>query len=292
LDDQTGGQDRFGGSSEGKPGGYFYGRDEGDRSLMVVWAIAKNTFKEAVRNKILYSLIFFALTMMTVSLVLDHITIGQQSKIIKDFGLASINLFGVLIAIMVGIGLVYKEIEKRTIYPLLAKPVRRSKFLVGKYLGILLTLGVEVVLMSFFFFLLLLMYGMSTDSQAFDFGLLIALFLIFLELALVAAVAILFSSFSTPFLSGMFTLAVYIIGHLTDDLKKLGALSGSLPLERITAFLYYLLPNLESFNIKGEVVYQLPIEPGRILLGVLYGLLYISALIVFSSILFQRRDFR
>lgn len=259
---------------------------------MVISAIAKNTFKEAVRNKILYSLIFFALTMMAVSLVLDQVTIGQRSKIIKDFGLASINLFGVLIAIMVGINLVYKEIEKRTIYPILAKPVRRSEFLIGKYLGIVLTLGVEVILMSFFLFLLMLVYGTSTDSQTFDLGMLWAIFLIFLELMLVAAVAILFSSFSTPFLSGMFTLAIYVIGHLTDDLKRLGGLSGNLSLESLTAFIYYLLPNLENFNIKGEVVYQIPIETGRILLAILYGLLYISILIFLSSILFQRRDFK
>ncbi len=259
---------------------------------MVAWTIAKNTFKEAVRSKILYSLIFFALVMMGVSLVLDQVTVGQRSKIIIDFGLASINLFGVLIAIVVGIGLVYKEIEKRTIYPLLAKPVRRSEFLIGKYFGIVLTLGVEVILMSLFLFLLMMIYGASTDSQMFNSGLLAAIFLIFLELAVIAAIALLFSSFSTPFLSGMFTLAIYIIGHLTEDLRRLGALSGSVALEKMTAFLYYLLPNLENFNIKGEVVYQLPVETGRILLGLLYGLLYIGLLMFFSSILFQRRDFR
>lgn len=260
--------------------------------MRVPWAIAKNTFREAVRSKILYSLVFFALVMMAVSLVLDQVTIGQRSKIIVDFGLASINLFGVLIAIIVGISLVYKEIEKRTIYPLLAKPVRRSEFLIGKYFGIVLTLGVEVALMSFFLFLLMMIYGVSTDSQTFNSGLWAALFLIFLELAVIAAVALLFSSFSTPFLSGMFTLAIYVIGHLTDDLRRLGALSGNLALERMTAFLYYLLPNLENFNIKGEVVYQVPVETGRIFLGILYGLLYIGLLIFFSSTLFQRRDFK
>lgn len=259
---------------------------------MVPWVIAKNTFKEAVRNKILYSLIFFALVMMSVSVVLDQVTIGQRSKILQDFGLASINLFGVLIAIMVGISLVYKEIEKRTIYPLLAKPVRRSEFLLGKYFGIVLTLGVEVVLMSFFLFLLMMIYGAATGSQTFDLGTLEAIFLIFMELALIAAVAILFSSFSTPFLSGMFTLGIYVIGHLTDDLKRLGALSGNPALERMTAFFYYLLPNLENFNIKGEVVYQMPVAPARIALAALYGLLYIGILIFISSILFQGRDFK
>ena len=126
--------------------------------MRAIKAIAVNTFKEAVRNKILYNLIFFALIMMAFSLVLDQATIGQRNKIIKDLGLASINLFGVIIAIVVGINLVYKELEKRTIYPLLAKPVRRSSFLVGKYFGILLTLVIETLLMSFFFFLLFFVY--------------------------------------------------------------------------------------------------------------------------------------
>ncbi|MBI3805005.1 MAG: ABC transporter permease [Nitrospirae bacterium] len=259
--------------------------------MRVLWAIARNTFKEAVRNKILYSLIFFALVMMGLSLVLDQVTIGQRSKIIKDFGLASINIFGVLIAIVVGISLVYKEIDKRTIYPILAKPVRRSQFLIGKYFGIVLTLAVEVMVMSFFLFFLLGIYA-AGSGPVFDVGLFEAIAFIFMELAVVAAAAILFSSFSTPFLSGMFTLAIYIIGHLTADLKRLGALSGNLLLERLTALMYYLLPDLENFNIKGEVVYGLPLESGKIFLGSLYALVYISLLLFLSSVIFQTRDFK
>lgn len=255
--------------------------------MKAVAAIAVNTFKEAVRNKILYSLIFFALVMMGVSLVLDQATIGQRSKIIKDMGLASINLFGVMIAIVVGIGLVCKEIERRTIYPLLAKPVRRSQFLIGKYLGIVLTLGVETVLMTFFFFLLVWLY-----EGAIDLILLNAIFLIFVEISVVAAAAIFFSTFSTPFLSGMFTFAVYVIGHLTEDLKRLGALSGNAVVEKVTTFFYYLLPNLESFNIKGEVVYRLPIAAEKLLLSAVYGLVYILLLMVASTAFIQNRDFK
>ncbi|MFQ5598454.1 MAG: ABC transporter permease [Nitrospiria bacterium] len=250
-------------------------------------AIAVNTFKEAVRNKILYSLIFFAFVMMAVSLVLDQATVGQRNKIIKDMGLGSINLFGVMIAIVVGINLVYKEIEKRTIYPILAKPVRRSQFLVGKYIGILLTLLVETVLMSCFLFLLVLLY-----EGLLDFYLSLALVMIFVELSVISAVAIFFSSFSTPFLSGMFTFAVYVIGHLTEYLKQFGADSGSWMIERITIFFYYFLPNLELFNLKGAAVYHLPVESGKIVLSILYGLLYISIVMIVSVICFERRDFK
>lgn len=255
--------------------------------MNAVKAIAVNTFKEAIRNKILYSLIFFALLMMGVSLVLDQATVGQRNKIIKDMGLASINLFGVMIAIVVGIGLVSKEIEKRTIYTLLAKPVHRAQFLIGKYLGIVLTLGVETILMTFFFFLLVWLY-----EGAVDLVLLKAIFLIFIEISVVAAVAIFFSTFSIPFLSGMFTFSVYVIGHLTEDLNRIGSISENLALQKLSTFLYYLLPNLENFNIKGEVVHHLPLSPGKILLSFSYGLVYVVFLLLSSAIFFQRRDFK
>ncbi len=255
--------------------------------MKAIRAIAVNTFKEAVRNKILYSLIFFAFSMMLISLVLDQATVGQRNKIIKDMGLGSINLFGVIIAIVVGINLVYKEIEKRTIYPLLAKPVKRSHFLIGKYFGILLTLAVETLLMSVFLFLLILVY-----EGTFDPFLLIALFTIFIEVSVISALAIFFSSFSTPFLSGMFTFALYVIGHLTEYLKKFGADSGNALLEWVTTFLYYLLPNLERFNMKEAAVYHLPVESGRILLSVTYGLFYIATVMLLSILCFDRRDFK
>ncbi len=255
--------------------------------MRAIKAIAVNTFKEAVRNKILYNLIFFALIMMAFSLVLDQATIGQRNKIIKDLGLASINLFGVIIAIVVGINLVYKELEKRTIYPLLAKPVRRSSFLVGKYFGILLTLVIETLLMSFFFFLLVWIY-----EGRFDPHLLIAILMIFVELSVIASVAIFFSSFSTPVLSGMFTFSVYVIGHLTTFLRDFGVNSGSTIIRQVTNFFYYVLPNLERFNLKTHAVYHLPIENSQILLSLLYALFYIVTVMLLSVLCFERRDFK
>ncbi|NOY85450.1 MAG: ABC transporter permease [Nitrospirae bacterium] len=255
--------------------------------MRAIRAIAVNTFREAVRNKILYSLVFFALVMMLFSLVLDQATVGQRNKIIKDLGLGSINIFGVIIAIVVGINLVYKEIEKRTIYPILAKPVRRSQFLIGKYFGILLTLAVETLFMSAFLFLLVFFY-----EGVFDTHLPLALFMIFIELAVVSAVAIFFSSFSTPFLSGMFTFAIYVIGHLTTYLQEFGANSGSAILKALTTFFYYMLPNLERFNLKAEAVYQIPVESAKIYLSLLYAFLYIVMVLTLSVLSFERRDFK
>ncbi len=255
--------------------------------MKAIRAIAMNTFKEAIRNKILYSLIFFAFVMMLVSLFLDQATVGQRNKIIKDMGLGSINLFGAIIAIIVGINLVYQEIEKRTIYPLLAKPVRRVQFLFGKYLGIVLTLFVETVLMSCFLLLLVFVY-----EGRIDFYLTVSLLTIFIELTVVSAVAIFFSSFSSPFLSGMFTFAIFIIGHLTPYLKQFGRDSGNAFFEQAATFFYYVLPDLERFNFKAEAVYHLPIEPEKVILTVLYGLLYVSTLMVLSTLSFERRDFK
>ncbi|MFQ5543941.1 MAG: ABC transporter permease [Nitrospiria bacterium] len=255
--------------------------------ISVVLAISVNTYKEAVRNKILYSLIFFALVMMGVSLVLDQATIGQRNKIIKDLGLASINIFGVLIAIVVGINLVYKEIEKRTLYPLLAKPVKRAQFLLGKYLGIAATLGVETCLMSVFLFTLIWLYQGVIDLYLF-----LAIFMIFIELLVVSAVALFFSSFSSPFLSGMFAFAVYVIGHLTGYLKQFGLESGNAAMENLTNFFYYFLPNLERLNMKEVAVYHLPIESIQILLGVLYACLYIAIVMLLATVCFEKRDFK
>jgi len=255
--------------------------------VKAIRAIAVNTFKEAVRNKILYSLIFFAFVMMAVSLVLDEATVGQRNKIIKDLGLGSINLFGVIIAIVVGINLVYKEIEKRTIYALLAKPVRRYQFLVGKYLGIMMTLAVETLLMSFFFFLLVFFYAGSVDLYLF-----LAIFMIFIELAVVAALALFFSSFSSPFLSGMFAFSSYVIGHLTEHIRVFGENSPHAAVKAIMIVLYYLLPNLERFNLKSAAVYHLPLGGGTIALSVTYGLFYIATLMLLSVLCFERRDFK
>ncbi len=254
---------------------------------MTILSLAYNTFREAIRDKVLYSLLFFAALMVGIAVIFDHLTIGEPTKIIKDFGLAAIALFGVLIAIFVGIGLVYKEMERKTIYNILSKPIYRYQFILGKYLGLLMTILLEVAIMSLVLFFILYFY-----EGKLDFFLLYAIGMTILELMIVIAFALLFSSFSTPILSGLFTLSFYIIGHFTADLIEFGKKSETLTLKYLTQILYYLIPNLDYLNLKGTVVYHLPVERSYLYLASLYGISYVLLLLLLSIVIFQRRDIK
>ncbi len=255
--------------------------------MQKIITIALNTFRESTRDKVFYSLLVFAMLMLSFSLVLGSLTVGDEIKIIKDFGLASISIFGVLIAIFVGISLVYKEVEKRTIYVILANPIARYQFILGKYAGLSLTLFVEVIVMSAA--LLLLCY---IQNQQIPWEIFIAIIPIWLELQLILAVAIFFSSFSSPFLSGLFTLAVFVIGHLTLDLKQLVLNMDNPGLKKIADALYYIFPNLESLNFKPQVVHGLTISWQQFAMSMIYGTLYTIALLAFAIFIFNKRDIK
>jgi ABC-type transport system involved in multi-copper enzyme maturation permease subunit len=253
--------------------------------MNVILTIAGNTFKEVLRDKVFYNVFVFALLMIGSALLLGTLTIGEQSKIIKDIGLASIDLFGVLIAIFVGVGLISKEIEKRTIYTIIAKPVHRYQFLLGRFAGLVFTMWVNTAVMLVAFCVILVVGGTSPDS-----GLMKAVGLMTVAQLIVLSAAMFFSTFTTPTLSGIFTLALYVIGELTPDLKTLseklsgvsrGLLSGS----------YYLLPNLALFNVKGEAVHGVPITAGYMLTAIGYGVSYAAVVLLLSCFVFQRRDF-
>jgi ABC-type transport system involved in multi-copper enzyme maturation permease subunit len=253
---------------------------------MKIGAIAGITFKEAKRDRVLYLLFFFAALGIVASRVLAIITVGDRIKIIKDVGLASISVFGVLMAILIGTGLVYKEIDKKTIYTLLAKPLHRSEFILGKFLGLVLTLLVMTAAMAVIF--LALVYAHTARIEG---SLLVAVAYIFLELILITAVAVLFSSFSTPILSSLFALAFYLIGHLSWGLelliKKMRPGLG----KALARVLYMVLPDLENFNFKTEVVHGLPIPPAIFLSSFLYGVCYTAFLLGLAVLIFRRRDF-
>ncbi|MGA1843760.1 MAG: ABC transporter permease [bacterium] len=249
-------------------------------------SVAFNTFKEAIRNHILYNLLIFALLIIGGSTIIGNLTIGQGDKVITDIGLASISIFGVLIAIFVGIGLVYKEIDRKTIYNILSKPIRKSEFLLGKYMGLLMTLAINVVLM-----IMGLMITLYFMSGTIAWHILPAVGLIFLELMLVTSVAILFSTFSTPTLSTIFTLSIYVIGHLTGDLVRLGENTESNLIKGVTKLFYYLLPNLENFNIRTQVVHNLAVSSGYYWRALAYAFLYLGIIVLIALYVFARRDF-
>ena len=253
---------------------------------MKIRAIAGITFKEAKRDRVLYLLFFFAALGIVASRVLALLTVGDRIKIIKDVGLASISLFGVLMAILIGRGLVYKEIDKKTIFTLLAKPLHRAEFILGKFLGLVMTLFVMTLTMSIIFLAIVFAHTLRIEG-----ALLVAVAYIFLELVLITAVAILFSSFSTPILSSLFALGFYLIGHLSWGLelilKKMAPGAG----RTFVRALYTVLPDLENFNFKTEVVHGLAIPPAIYLSSFVYGLCYTVFILALAILIFRRRDF-
>jgi ABC-type transport system involved in multi-copper enzyme maturation permease subunit len=253
---------------------------------MKIAAIAGITFKEAKRDRILYLLFFFAAAGILGSRVLAVLTVGDRVKIIKDVGLASIALFGILMAILIGTGLVYKEIDKKTIFTLLAKPLHRAEFILGKFLGLVLTLFLMVLAMTLIFLAIVYAHTFRIEAR-----LLVAVGYIFLELVLITAVAVLFSSFSTPILSSLFALAFTLIGHLSWGLDLLIRKMAPWPGRTLVRVLYTFLPDLENFNFKTEVVHGLPIPPGIYLSAFLYGACYTAFILGLAILIFRRRDF-
>jgi Cu-processing system permease protein len=251
-----------------------------------VSGIALNTFRESIRDKVLVTLIIFAVLVMGGSRVVQPLALGEEAKIIKDIGLSAITLFCVLISILVGGRIVYREVEKRTIYIVLAKPVRRWEFILGKYLGLMAVLVVSLVVMTAAFIAILFILGVAPQLY-----LLLSILMTFFELAIVTAVAVLFSTFSTPITGAVFTFAVYFVGHLSRDLRLLAAMSPSAVVKAVSYFLYFLLPNLSNFNIRPEVVYGSPLDPYALLLSGSYALVYAATLLLISAAVFNRREF-
>ena len=253
---------------------------------MKIKAIALNTFKEAMRDRILYLLLFIAFVSLAFSRLLALITVGDRIKIITDVGLASLSFFGALMAILMGTGLVYKEIDKKTIYTLLSKPIHRYQFLLGKFFGLILTLFVMLFLMCVIFILILLVH-----SGKIEWGMLLAFAFIFLEMCLITSVALLFSCFSTPILSSIFSLSFYLIGHVSWGLETLIDKMPPGMGRTLVKTIYLFIPDLENFNFKTEIVHGLPIVPQVFLYAVLYGVAYTLFVLAVAILVFRRRDF-
>ena len=252
---------------------------------MKVLSIATNTFREAVRNKIFYLLVIFGILFSFSSRFISMLSVGDQVKVLKDVGLASIHFFSVLVAIFTGINLVYKEIEKKTIFNILSKPITRAQFIIGKFAGLALTLLAALVSMGAMFFLFLLL-----TTGEFDVRCLLFFALLYFELLIITALSIVFSSFSTPILSSIFTVTIYLVGQILWTFNEFKTRLHE-PFSRwIATALYYLLPNLDKFNIKNEVVMQTAISADRVVAAMLYGVIYICALLTLAVAIFRSRE--
>ena len=268
--------------------------------MRAVRTVAINVFRESVRDRVPYNLVLFAVLLISSSYLIGQLTAGQDVKIIKDLGLAATAVFGLFISIFIGIGLVSKEVERRSIYALLSKPISRSQFIAGKYAGLVLTLAVNVAVMAVALYAVLGYMVWSApptiragwDAPGMDPALLKAIFLIFVELMLVTAIALFFSTFSTPMLSAALTFGFFIVGHFNADLKNFDKVVSSRAAAWLARGAYHVLPDLSAFDVKTEVVHGLPVSAGYLATTTAYGLVYVAGLLLVATVIFSRRDFK
>jgi ABC-type transport system involved in multi-copper enzyme maturation permease subunit len=251
---------------------------------------ALGAFKESVRERVLYNLIVFAFLMIAAAILLGSISVGVERFILVNFGLAAISFFGFVMAIFIGIGLVSKEIERRTIYNILSKPVSRAEFILGKYAGLLLTLLINTAIMTAGFYLALAFQKGGLTRN--DLSLLVAVYFILLQFAIIVGVAVFFSCLSTPILSAVFTICLLVIGNLSGEMRRFGQESESPWLEKVTAGLYYLLPNFSNFNVITAAAHGVRISGLLITANTCYAFLYVAVLVSGSILVFEEREFR
>jgi len=256
-------------------------------SILRIWAIAANSFREVIRDRILYFIGFFALLMAFAWRLLPEIAVGTHQKIFLDLGLAAIGLLGVIVAIFVGTGLINQEIDKRTILVLIPKPLSRAEFILGKHLGLSGVLAVMLGVMLVIYLLMLL--GMKVSFQALP--LIVSVFYLGLELILIAAVAIAFGVFTSSILATLMTFGVYLMGHISRDLIQLGIISKNPNILAITKNIYLILPDLERLNFRNEAVYGLLPSADVLIANALYSLVYTGLLLGISIFIFSRRQF-
>ena len=262
----------------------------GPPRFRTIKAIALNTFRETVRDRVLYNLILFAILLVIASIFVSELSLSEESKFIADLGLSAMTIFGAVISIFIGVTLVFKEIDKRTVNFLLAKPVRRYEFIIGKYAGLALTLLLNSSVMALGTVLALVYVnrGMSPLVRAIP----AAALLIYLELLVLVSVALLFSSFTTPMLSALFSFAVFVIGSLSPDLKVAASMSRSGTVRLLLNTLYYLLPNLSNFGFIAEASHGQTVPLRMALSAALYASIYVLVLLSATVAIFQSRSFK
>lgn len=252
---------------------------------MRVLAVARNTFREAVRDKVLYVLLLFAATAIFGSKALGWISIGQDIKIVKDISLAAVSVFGVLIAIFVGTNLVYKEIDKRTIYTILCRPMHRWEFILGKYIGLAGLLALVTAVMAAVAAVYVVILGGNIDLIFFQ-----AVLLIYWQLLLITALAVLLSALTSPILGAIIVFSTYVVGHATTIFTDLPPHFDGTVSKHILQAIYYIIPNLSNFDIRAEAANGVPVASGYVLWALAYGTVYTTVLLIIASLAFQDKD--
>jgi ABC-type transport system involved in multi-copper enzyme maturation permease subunit len=255
-----------------------------------IGVVAWNTFREAVRDRVLYNLVFFALLMMGAAILVGQISIGIEQMVIISLGLSAISVIGLLMAVFIGVGLVSKEMDKRTLYALLAKPVRRWEFLLGKFGGLLLTLSVNTAAMAAGLYTAL--YYVKHPLERADAIALVAIYFILLKLALVVALALLFSCYTTPLLAILFTAGLYVSGLFVKEMRQLHGETLAPAVQTLLSWLSYILPNFENFDVMASAAHGRAIPKTLILHNTAYAVLYCAIVLTASSAIFSRRNLK
>lgn len=248
-------------------------------------AIVKSTICGYIRERVLVIVVVFAFILMMSSYVLAPLAVGAQKKIIVDVGLASISLFGVLLVILLGAGSYSREKDKGILPSLLAKPISRFEYLVGRYVGTVTTIAIVMVVMALVY-LGVMWASRTTVTQT----MLQAMYLSVIEIALLTSVLTFFSTFSSPVLCSFFTLCVFISGHLSKDLLAFAEHFGSPPLQVMSTVFYYVLPNMSLFDIRSEAVHGIPLMNQYVQSVTIYAVCFTIFLLYMSLIRFGRRD--
>ena len=255
-----------------------------------IGVVALNTFREAVRDRVLYNLLFFAFLMMAAAILVGQISIGIEATVIGSLGLSAISVIGLLIAVFIGVGLVSKEMDKRTLYALLAKPVRRWEFLLGKFGGLFLTLVVNTAAMTAGLYVAL--FYVRHPLVHSDLMLLAAVYFILLKLALVVALALLFSCYTTPLLAILFTAGLYVSGLFVEEMRTLRSNTMSPVVQAFLRGLSYVLPNFENFDVMASAVHGRSIPATLIWQNTTYAALYCAIVLIAASAIFTRRNLK
>lgn len=258
-------------------------------NLARITVVARNVFLEVIRDRILYLAGLFALIMVLASVLLPQVAAGTSDKIFLDLGLAAINLFTLVVAIFVGTGLVNKEIEKKTVLVLIAKPVSRFEIILGKHLGLAAVVALLMLVQTGIFIVLLTVRGIEYPAGS----MLVAIAFMYLEMLLIIAFTIVFGVFTSSLLATLLAFGTYLVGHLSTDLLKLSQLSDSPSFQKAVEAMYLVLPDLERLNLKNEAVYGAAVlpAPGTLALNALYGLIYTALLLTIAGNIFARRQF-
>ncbi len=255
--------------------------------IKAIATIAQNTLRESLRDRILLVLLVFGALLIGTSVFLGSVSLDQDSKIIIDFGLFGIFFFGVVITIFLSSISTVKELEQRSAYTVLTRPIERSWYIMGKFFGLLATLAILTALMSALFLILI---AFRIGVHAIDAPLLLSLLYIYLEFCVITALGLFFSSFSSAIMSTVYCLAIFLIGHSSTTIRQLTQ-SGSVPVQKLFNTVYYVLPNLEKFNLRNDAVYHIGPQAGEVGLVILYAITYCAVLLFLTQISFKKQEF-